>query len=62
MLDQDARARLSNIALAKPEKAMQLENLIIQMARSGQIRGQMGDEQLKQLLDQVCCNISLIIN
>uniref|UniRef100_A0A914WK03 Programmed cell death protein 5 n=1 Tax=Plectus sambesii TaxID=2011161 RepID=A0A914WK03_9BILA len=53
VLDQNARARLSNIAVAKPDKARSLENMIIQMARYGQIQGKMGDEQLKSLLDQV---------
>lgn len=33
VLDQDARARLANIAVAKPDKARMLENTIIQMAR-----------------------------
>jgi DNA-binding TFAR19-related protein (PDSD5 family) len=33
VLDQNALARLSNIAAAKPEKARMLENTIIQMAR-----------------------------
>jgi programmed cell death protein 5 len=53
VLDQNARARLSNIAVAKPEKARMLENTIINMARFGQIGGKLSDEQLKELLDRI---------
>ena len=53
VLDQNARARLSNIAVAKPEKAKMLENTIINMARFGQITGKLTDEQLKTLLNRM---------
>lgn len=53
MLDQEARARLSNIAIAKPEKARQVESMIINMARFGQITGKLGDAQLRDLLDKI---------
>ncbi|XP_048672667.1 programmed cell death protein 5 isoform X2 [Caretta caretta] len=39
VLDQAARARLSNLALVKPEKAKAVENYLIQMARFGQLGG-----------------------
>ncbi|TKR62576.1 hypothetical protein L596_026510 [Steinernema carpocapsae] len=51
-LQQDAMSRLSNLAAAKPQKAQMVENMIIQMARRGQIAGKMSDAQLKQLLDR----------
>ncbi|XP_026340059.1 programmed cell death protein 5 isoform X2 [Ursus americanus] len=39
VLDQSARARLSNLALVKPEKSKAVENYLIQMARYGQLSG-----------------------
>ncbi|XP_059138545.1 programmed cell death protein 5-like [Physella acuta] len=54
VLEQGARTRLNTIAVAKPEKAQMIENLIIQMARSGQLQGQkLSEERLKDLLEQV---------
>uniref|UniRef100_A0A915CH26 Programmed cell death protein 5 n=2 Tax=Parascaris univalens TaxID=6257 RepID=A0A915CH26_PARUN len=53
VLDQSAMARLSNLTAAKPEKAAMVENMIIQMARMGQIAGKMNDETLKELLDRI---------
>merc|ERR1711988_1461267 len=53
LLDQQARARLNTIAVAKPEKAKMVENMLIQMARTGQIQGKLGEAQLKNLLERV---------
>ncbi|XP_041454539.1 programmed cell death protein 5-like [Lytechinus variegatus] len=53
LLDQSARARLNSIALVKPEKAKMVENMLINMARSGQVGGKINEEQLKGLLEQV---------
>ncbi|CAH2324230.1 programmed cell death 5 [Pelobates cultripes] len=39
VLSQEARARLNNLALVKPEKAKAVENYLIQMARYGQLGG-----------------------
>jgi programmed cell death protein 5 len=39
VLVQSARARLSNLALVKPEKRKAVENYFIQMARYGQVSG-----------------------
>ncbi|GFO25452.1 programmed cell death protein 5 [Plakobranchus ocellatus] len=53
-LDQGARTRLNTIAVAKPEKAKMVENLILQMATSGQLHGQkLTEEAFKDLLAQV---------
>ncbi|GFR83438.1 programmed cell death protein 5-like [Elysia marginata] len=53
-LDQGARARLNTIAVAKPEKAKMVENMILQMATSGQLHGQkLTEEAFKGLLEQV---------
>ncbi|XP_033729222.1 programmed cell death protein 5-like [Pecten maximus] len=53
VLDQPARARLNTIAVAKPEKAKMVENMLIQMAKSGQIQNKIGEDQLKGLLERV---------
>lgn len=53
MLDQDAFSRLSNLAAVKPDKANAVENLIVRMARTGQLRGKLTDEAFKDLLDKV---------
>jgi len=56
ILSQDARARLSSIALVKPEKAKAVTGMLIQMANSGQISGKMSDSQLLSLLERVSGN------
>lgn len=53
ILTQDARARLNSIALVKPDKAKQLEGMLINMARSGQLSEKMSEEQLVQILGQI---------
>ncbi|EIW66180.1 hypothetical protein M231_00864 [Tremella mesenterica] len=53
MLESEARERLSRIALTRPELAAQVEDLLIRMGQSGQIRGKVNDENLKGLLQQV---------
>lgn len=53
ILTQDARARLNSIALVKPEKAKQLEGMLINMARSGQLSEKMSEEQLVKVLEQI---------
>lgn len=53
VLDQQARARLNTIAIAKPEKAKMVESILVQMAQTGQIQTKLGEEQLKSLLEKV---------
>ncbi|KAJ9117508.1 hypothetical protein QFC22_004358 [Naganishia vaughanmartiniae] len=53
LLESDARERLSRIALTRPSLARQIEDLLVRMARSGQLRGKVGDTELKGLLEQV---------
>ncbi len=50
VLSPEARSRLANIKIAKPEFAAQLENLFVQLAQSGQLRQKVTDAQLKQML------------
>ena len=53
ILTPEARARLSNIKMVKPEFAEQIEMQLIQLASSGRLRGQVTDEQLRELLVQL---------
>ncbi|XP_065828401.1 programmed cell death protein 5-like [Oscarella lobularis] len=53
ILDQDARSRLNTIAQVKPEKAKQVESMLIQMAQMGQLGGRVDESQLKSLLQKV---------
>ncbi|XP_026272547.1 programmed cell death protein 5 [Frankliniella occidentalis] len=53
VLDQSARARLNTLMLGKPEKGRMVENMILQMAQSGQLRSKLGEEELIGLLERV---------
>ncbi|XP_033012555.1 programmed cell death protein 5 isoform X2 [Lacerta agilis] len=53
LLDQAARARLSNLALVKPEKAKAVENYLIQMGRFGQLGGKVTEQGLIEILEKV---------
>lgn len=44
---------VSTLQAAKPDKARQVEAMLISMAQRGQIQGQLGEEQLKSILEQV---------
>ena len=50
VLDPQARQRLMNIRLVKPELATAVENYLINAASSGRINRPLTDEELKQLL------------
>ncbi|KAE9553131.1 hypothetical protein FO519_003648 [Halicephalobus sp. NKZ332] len=53
ILHQDAMARLSTLRAAKPERAQQVEAMLINMARTGRLGGKLNDEQFRGLLNQV---------
>ncbi|XP_013407455.1 programmed cell death protein 5-like [Lingula anatina] len=53
VLDQQARARLNTIAVAKPDKAKKVEDMLIQMTQMGQIQTKLSEDQLKSLLERV---------
>jgi len=50
ILTSDARQRLTNLKMVKPEFAEQLELQIIQLAQQNKISIPMTDEQLKEIL------------
>ncbi|XP_062405166.1 programmed cell death protein 5 isoform X1 [Sardina pilchardus] len=53
VLEQSARARLSNLALVKPDKAKAVENYLIQMGRMGQLGGKISESGLIEILEKV---------
>jgi programmed cell death protein 5 len=50
ILTPEARQRLTNIRMVKPEFADQIELQLIQLAQSGRIKVPISDEQLKEAL------------
>ena len=50
ILSSDARVRLNNVKMVKPELANLVENYLIGLATQGRAQGQITDEQLKQIL------------
>ena len=50
VLSADARLRLNNVRMVKPDLAASVENYILNLSVQGKINGQISDEQLKQVL------------
>ena len=50
ILSSEARMRLNNIKMVKPELSDLVEQYLIGMATQGKISGQLTDDQLKQIL------------
>ncbi len=53
LLDAQARQRLMNIRLVKPELAASVENYLINAASSGRLNKTLTDEELKELLIRI---------
>ena len=53
IMTPEARQRLANLKLTKPEMVNQIELQLIQSAQTGSLRGKVTDEQLKVLLRQI---------
>ena len=50
ILSSEARSRLNNIKMVKPELSDLVEQYLIGMATQGKLPGQLSDDQLKQIL------------
>jgi len=50
ILTPEARQRISNLKMVKPEFANQLEIQLIQLAQAGRVQTPITDEQLKEIL------------
>jgi len=50
VLSTDARLRLNNVRMVKPDLADLVENYILTLSVQGKISGQISDDQLKQIL------------
>ncbi|TPX38984.1 hypothetical protein SeLEV6574_g07475, partial [Synchytrium endobioticum] len=53
ILDNDARERLARISIVKAEKARAVEDLLIRMAQTGQLRAKVNQQQLIDMLEQI---------
>ena len=51
ILTKEALERLGRVKLANPTAALQLEGYLIQVYQSGQIKGQIDDLKLKEILN-----------
>ena len=50
ILSSEARLRLNNVKMVKPELASLVENYLIGLSAQGKAQGQITDDQLKQIL------------
>ena len=50
IISSEARNRLNNVRMVKPDLANLVENYLLNLAAQGKISGQISDEQLKQIL------------
>ena len=49
-LTSEARQRLANVRMVRPDLASSIEEYVIQLASSGKLRTAVDDEQVKQML------------
>jgi len=52
-LTSEARQRLANVKMVKPELAASVEEYVIQVASSGKLKNVIDDEQVKQMLQSL---------
>jgi programmed cell death protein 5 len=50
LLTAEARLRLNNVRLVKPDLATMVENYLLGLASQGRLNSQISDDQLKQIL------------
>jgi programmed cell death protein 5 len=56
ILDPAAADRLGRIRMVKEQRATDIENRLIMLAQTGQLRSKVTEEQLKELLNAVAEN------
>jgi programmed cell death protein 5 len=49
-LTSEARQRLANVRMVKPELAASIEEYVVQLASSGKLKQAVDDDQVKQML------------
>lgn len=49
-LTSDARERLANVKMVRPDLAASIEEYVIQLVSSGRLKSAVDDDQLKQML------------
>ena len=49
----EARERLTNIRMVKPDLAESIESQIFELVQSGRLKHQINDDELKQMLGQL---------
>ena len=52
-LTSEARQRLANVRMVRPDLANSIEEYVIQLASSGKLRSAVDDDQVKQMLAQL---------
>ncbi|MDG6900707.1 MAG: DNA-binding protein [Nitrososphaerota archaeon] len=52
-LTSEARQRLANVKMVRPDLASSIEEYVIQLAGSGKLRKAVDDDQLKQMLSSL---------
>ena len=50
LLTAEARLRLNNVRMVKPDLATMVENYLLGLASQGRLNSQISDDQLKQIL------------
>lgn len=53
VFSSEARERLNNIRMVKPEQAEMIESQIFQLVAAGRLKRQVNDDELKQMLGQM---------
>ena len=53
ILSPEAKQRLSNISLVNKELYLQVSQVLLYLAKAGQLQGRISDEQLKSLLEKI---------
>jgi programmed cell death protein 5 len=53
ILTSEARARLANVKMVRPELAEQVENYLIALAQAGRITRPLTDSEIKEILAQL---------